>query len=65
MREPMTKYGQKKRLSTDEIEQMIIKKTIESKADAWKRVGRDEEMTALANAGLSDFKNIIKDYETT
>ena len=44
---------------------MIIKKAIESKADAWKRVGRDEEMTVLANAGLDDFKNIIKDYETT
>ena len=56
MYEPMTKYGQKKRPSTDEIEQMIIKKASESKADAWKRVGRDEEMTVLANAGLNDFK---------
>ena len=65
MHEPMAKYGQKKRPSTDESGQMIIKKAIESKADAWKRVGRDEEMTVLANAGLDDFKNIIKDYETT
>ena len=65
MHEPMAKYGQKKRPSADEIEQMIIKKAIESRADAWKRVGRDEEMTVLANAGLDDFKNIIKDYETT
>ena len=94
MSEPMAKYGQKKRPSADEIEQMIIKKAMldakaiergeletypldnllyemdnktptETKADAWKRVGQDEEMTVLANAGLDDFKNIIKDYETT
>ena len=31
----------------------------ESKADAWKRVGQDKEMTVLANAGLDDFKNMI------
>ena len=42
-----------------------IKEVIESKADAWKRVAQDDEMLSLANEGLTDYNQIINNYETT
>ena len=42
-----------------------IKKTLETKADAWKRIEQDDEMKTLADSGLVDFKNIITEYEAT
>ncbi len=48
-----------KKLKYVEIKEVIESKTVESKADAWKRVAQDDEMTSLANEGLTDYKQIV------
>ena len=54
-----------KKLKYVEIKEVIDNKEIESKADAWKRVAQDDEMISLANEGLTDYKQIVNNYETT
>ena len=54
-----------KKLKYVEIKEVIESKAVESKAEAWKRVAQDDEMLSLANEGLTDYNQIINNYETT
>ena len=46
---------------------IIQTKTImpETKANAWQRIAQDDDMLSLANEGVTDYKKIIDNYETT
>lgn len=54
-----------KKLKYVEIKNISPIKSVENKADAWKRVAQDDEMISLANKGLTDYNQIINNYETT
>ena len=54
-----------KKLKYVEIKNISPVKSVENKADAWKRVAQDDEMLSLANEGLTDYNQIVNNYETT
>ena len=54
-----------KKLKYVEIKDISDIKSTETKANAWKRVAQDDEMISLANEGLTDYKQIVNNYETT
>ncbi len=54
-----------KRLKYVEIKEVIETKNVETKAAAWQRIAEDSDMQTLANEGLTDYNQIVNNYETT